>query len=48
VVLRGGGAVNDEETRADEGRSATDVPIGAVADMRKEGLVEEARNVVIG
>ena len=48
VVLRGGGAVNDEISRADEGGSATDVPIGALAYMRKEGLVEEGRNVVIG
>ena len=48
VVLRGGGAVNDEMSRADDVGSATDVPIGALAYMRKEGLVEEGRNVVIG
>ena len=48
VVLRGGGAVNDEKSRADEGGSATDVPVGARAYMKKEGLVEEGRKVVIG
>jgi hypothetical protein len=40
--------VNDEKSRADDGGSATDVPIGAPAYMRKAGLVEEERKVVIG
>jgi len=48
VVLRGGGAVNDETSRADEGGSATDVPIEAPAYMKKEGVVEDRRKVMIG
>jgi hypothetical protein len=40
--------VNDEMSRADDGGSATDVPIGARAYMRKAGLVEDGRKIMLG
>jgi hypothetical protein len=40
--------VDDEMSRADDGGSATDVPIGARAYMRKAELVEDERKMMLG
>jgi hypothetical protein len=40
--------VDDEMSRADDGGSATDVPIGARAYMRKAALVEDERKMMLG